>query len=275
MNIYKKITVIIVSFNSSKKIEKCLSGIDTRYKKIVIENTRDLNLKKKIERKFNNSKVILNSNKGFGAANNLGVKIAKTKYVLITSPDVILKKNTIKKLFIAANKLKNDFSILSPVSKFVKNKKPIETKLAYGYSFLVERKKFKSVGGFDSKFFLYYEDEDLSKRMKKKYGKIYLVPNARVNHLEGGLYKKKFIHEIELCKNWHYMWSKFYFNKKHNGKLSAYLITLPFFMRSVFRLLIYFFLNNNKKFEIYNARLSGLFNAYFNKKSWYRPIMKA
>ena len=92
MNIYKKITVIIVSFNSSKKIEKCLSGIDTRYKKIVIENTKDLNLKKKIERKFNNSKVILNSNKGFGAANNLGVKIAKTKYVLITSPDVILKK---------------------------------------------------------------------------------------------------------------------------------------------------------------------------------------
>ena len=275
MNVYKKITVIIVSFNSSKKIEKCLNSINKRYKKIVIENTEDLNLKKKIEKKFTNSKVILNSNKGFGAANNLGVKIAKTKYVLITSPDVILKKNTIKNLFIAADKLKNNFSILSPVSTRFKNKTLVETKLAYGYSFLVERKKFKRVGGFDSKFFLYYEDEDLSKRMKKKYGKIYLVHNARVNQLEGGLYKKQFIHEVELCKNWHYMWSKFYFNKKHNSKLTAYLITLPFFMRSFFRLSFYFFLNNKKKLEIYNARLSGLFNAYLNKKSWYRPILKA
>ena len=69
------------------------------------------------------------------------------------------------------------------------------------------------------------------------------------------------------------MWSKFYFNKKHNGLLYAYIITFPVFIRSLVKSFFYFFFNKDR-FKIYFARFSGLFNAYMNKKSWYRPLIK-
>lgn len=274
MNTIKKnVSIIIVSFGSDSKIVKCLKRINKKYKKIIIENSGDLNLKKRIEKNFVNTKVIISKNNGYGAANNLGAKHAKTKYIFITSPDVLLEKKTIEKLFLTAERLREKFSILAPATLNYKNKNLKVIKMAHGHSLFMRKKKFQEIGGFDSKFFLYYEDEDLSKRISKENCKIYLVPKATVHHTGGGLYKKKLIGEIEVCKNWHYMWSKFYFNKKHNGVLIAYLETLSYFMRSLFKLSICFFLNK-KKYKIYRARFFGLLNAYLGKSAWYRPKLE-
>ena len=264
------LTVIIVSYKSDTRIIRCLKSIDTRHQKLIIETSQDKDLQIKMEKKFKKIKVILTQNIGYGAAMNIGVKIANTKYVLMTTPDIILKKNTLSNLINTAKKLKDNFLFLSPVSKKYKKKSIEQVQNCKGFAIFAKKKTFEQMGGWDKNFFLFYEDHDLCLRANKMGKKIYIVPTARVKHYTGGFYKNENLGEIDICKNWHFMWSKFYYNKKHNGLVYAYFVTFPFFFRSLIKFLFYF-LFNEKKFKIYFARFSGLLNAYMNKKSWYRP----
>ena len=77
--------------------------------------------------------------------------------------------------------------------------------------------------------------------------------------------------EIEFSRNWHWMWSKFYFNKKHNGYSMALLIVFPSIITSMIKFFYYFVTGNKFKKKIYIMRFLGLLNSIFGKKSWYRP----
>ena len=78
--------------------------------------------------------------------------------------------------------------------------------------------------------------------------------------------------EIELSRNWHWMWSNFYYNKKHFGILKAYRVTIILFFKSILKMIFFLFFNK-KKFFINRARFLGLFNSYLGKKSFYRPCV--
>ena len=69
-------------------------------------------LKRELERKYDNIEVLLNSNNGMGASNNIGIKKANTNFVFILNPDVIFKNNTFDELILAIKDIK-DFSIIS------------------------------------------------------------------------------------------------------------------------------------------------------------------
>ena len=74
-----EITVIFVSFHSGHIIEKSIRTIDKRIKIIVIENSKDLTFKSKLENKYPNIKVIMpEENLGNGAGINEGLKNTKT-----------------------------------------------------------------------------------------------------------------------------------------------------------------------------------------------------
>ena len=79
-------TVIIVSYKSDHLIEKNIEIFDKKTQIIIIDNSQNKNLKRDIENNYENVTVILNLNKGFGQAANLGAKLAKTKYVFFCSP---------------------------------------------------------------------------------------------------------------------------------------------------------------------------------------------
>ncbi len=81
---------------------------------------------------------------------------------------------------------------------------------------------------------------------------------------------KNFSDTIELSRNWHWIWSKFYFNKKHFGFPYALMNGLPVFLSAITKVLFYFFINKKKK-QIYLQRCRGYLNALFGKKSFYRP----
>ena len=51
--------------------------------------------------------MLSSENLGMGKGNNLGINLAKTEFVLILNPDVILEKSTISELFIASEKISN------------------------------------------------------------------------------------------------------------------------------------------------------------------------
>tara|TARA_B100001057_G_C22658073_1_gene874825 strand:- start:141 stop:986 length:846 start_codon:yes stop_codon:yes gene_type:complete len=275
----QNITVVIASFHSSEKILECLNSIDQNIKVIVIENSNDQNLKKKIVSDYKNVEVILSeSNLGYGCANNLGLLKVKTNYALIINPDVILKKNAITNFFLTIKKIPN-FGIIAPISKNEKyqnfnlklDNQLKEVENVKGFAMFLNMKSIKEVGFFDTNFFIYFEEIDLCKRLRSKNIKIYIDPSIETNHLGGASHDVRLNTQMELSRNWHWMWSSFYFHKKHYGYISAFLKILPKFFSSVIKFLFYSIMFNTLKKNIYRCRLQGIINSLLLKKSSYRP----
>jgi len=76
---------------------------------------------------------------------------------------------------------------------------------------------------------------------------------------------------MEFSRNWHWMWSTFYYNKKYKGFLISFFIVLPKLSSAIIKVFIYSLVLNKVKKKIYYQRLSGLINAIIGKSSWYRP----
>ena len=135
---------------------------------------------------------------------------------------------------------------------------------------IINKNFFSNNSFFDERIFMYLENVDLCLRAKKNGGKIYIVINSKVHHLGGKAVDDKFSEVIELSRNWHWMWSKFYFNKKHKGIIVSFLLGLISLIGNFIRYLICVLTLNEKK-NIYKMRMSGLFNAILGKQSWFRP----
>jgi len=285
----QNLTIVIVTFKSEEVIYECIKSIDNRIKIIVVENSHNPEFKNKIEKMYDNVECVISAeNLGMGKGNNLGINLTKTDYVLILNPDVILRKNSVDELFIAASKISN-FAILAPISdnKNYPNYKLddisevknflFEVKSVDGFAMLLNKKRIdenmntKNQSYFDENFFMYLENDDLCKRLKDKNEKIFIVPSAKINHLGAKAVNSKYKNEIELSRNWHWIWSKFYFNKKHFGYLKAFINGFPKFISSIIKYLFYFLINNKEKKIKYFNRASGFFNAATGKSSWYRP----
>ena len=281
MSLNKDLTIIFVSFFSKNIIEKPISQIPREIPIIVVENSKDIELKNILEKKYQNVSVIIpEANSGNGGGANVGLKQANSKYVLYLDVDVELNKTALEKLCFYANKLE-DFSILGPSIDGLNYKKEDYAKKSIyekvhsmnfitGCALFFNMKAIKEIGYFDEKIFLYYEENDLYLRSFKKNYKIYLVEEAKIKHhgnRSTDLIEKS---QIEINRNWHLMWSTFYFHKKHYGVVEAYKKTILKFFSALFKYLIFLILQKKVKKNIYFARMSGIFNAVIGKKSWFR-----
>ena len=152
-----------------------------------------------------------------------------------------------------------------------KNHLPFQVDYVDGFSMLINKNNFKDNIYFDENFFLYLENSDLCLRVKKSGGSIFIVPTAKITHTGSKAVDPKYKDEVELSRNWHWIWSKFYFNKKNFGIFKALTECFPTFISSIFRILFYILINNNYKKKIYLNRISGFYNALMGRNSWYRP----
>jgi GT2 family glycosyltransferase len=277
----KEITIVFVSYYSKLKISKYLKQFNNIFKVIIVENSNDLSLRKEFK-KFKNISIIYNKkNLGFGASSNIGLKKIKTKYGLHLDLDTSFSNKSIFQLIDQANKL-DDFIILGPKIKKYNYKSRDFRKKNYlknlnlmnfidGCCMLFNIKKLKVNGYFDEKFFLYFEEYDLFKRYLKKNEKIIMTNVASIYHAGRSSSDKKYNNEIEVNRNWHYMWSKFYFYKKHYNYFYAFIKISKSFFSSMIKVFFYTIFANNFKKDIYSARLKGIYSSICNKKSSYRP----
>jgi N-acetylglucosaminyl-diphospho-decaprenol L-rhamnosyltransferase len=293
MSISKQtLSAVIVTFKSDEVIDDCIQSIPDQIKIIVVDNSNDKQFKENLEKKYRNVQCILSSkNLGMGSGNNLGLKYVKTDYAIILNPDVILEKNTIQEIINESQKI-DSFSILSPLSNDIKypnykidNKdisnvndvSAFKVKSVDGYAMVLnlknlnQLKSFENYNYFDENFFMYLENDDLCKRLVDKGEKIFIAPKSKIKHLGAKAVNPKFGHEVELSRNWHWIWSKFYYNKKHFGFIFAVLSGLPNFISAILKFFIYLILNKNEKKEIYWQRVLGYINALLGKSSSYRP----
>ena len=240
MSITKQnLTAIIVTFKSENVIHNCIRSIDSEIQILVVDNSNNIKFKENLEKEYKNVKCLLSSeNLGMGAGNNLGLKYVKTDFAFILNPDVILENDTIKELIEKSKDLQS-FGIIAPIEinqnfpNFKRDKTssnnfelltPFTVKSVDGYAMVLNLKKLNQIDKFyyfDENFFMYLENDDLCKRLKDNNEKIYIIPSSRIKHLGGKAVDETYKYEIELSRNWHWIWSKFYFNKKHHSYFFA------------------------------------------------------
>jgi len=275
-----ELTIILVSFFSKNQIKKILNKINPNNKIVIVENSLSNQFKNYVESNYKNVKVFIpKKNLGNGGGINFAIKKIKTRFALYLDIDVTITQKIIKKLY-QVGKQKKNWSIISPNLKGIKYKKEFfikenscphtsEMNFVEGCSLLFNVPIIKKIGLFDEKIFLYYEENDLFFRCLKKKKKILMLNNVYVKHTNNNGSDKKYNEYIDDIRNWHLMWSKFYYYKKNFSFLRGILETYKSFISSLIKT-IYYYLINKKEFKKYYNRFSGLLNSYIGLQSWKR-----
>ena len=268
-------TFVITTYLSDKIIDECLKDIPRACRIIVIDNSGNKKMKKRLEEKYINVECLLmDENLGYGRANNIGIKNSNTKYIFILNPDAKLTEEKFLEIIKKINS--KDFAIAAPQirekNKIYKQNFTTEdiffVDQVPGMALILNKEKFNN-NFFDENFFLYLEETDLCRRIKKQ-GKNIIEVNVELEHLGGKSHGEQNA-EISKSRNWHWMWSKFYFNKKYYGYFYAFIITFPTLVGSFLKYIFFKLQNNCEKKTKYKMRFLGLFNGYILRGSFYRP----
>ena len=97
-----------------------------------------------------------------------------------------------------------------------------ETGWICGAVLLVRTAHVRSLGGFDPRFFLYWEEVDLCKRIEDSGKGVWMVPDALAWHM-GGVSSAQVKGRINGCIPIHFYQSRFYYFVKHYGHFAAVL----------------------------------------------------
>ena len=284
MNRYisKKITIILIAYKSEELINAFVKKIPNTIKVIIIENSNNLLLKRKIEKKYKNIRVYIKKNEGVSASINYAAKKIKTDFFLQISPDIKFDYKDINKFIEVAKKLDNKFSALGPRFLNVNNKshKQIDKNLKIGSinsihgSFMfINKKRFKEIGGFDNNFFLYFEETDYCKRALDIGLRAYQINDIKVK-IQGRtvqINNKKESNKLSNLLLWHFIWSKYHFTKKNYGSIITIIIFIPTLLRSILKMSYYKLIKNKKLLDKYYHRTNGLITSITNKSSHLRP----
>ena len=226
-----KLSIIYVYYNTPLEIGNSLRSLKNAadgvsYEVIIVDNNSSIPLPEKIkgDKKL---KIISNkSNKGYGRAQNQGVKVAKGAYLLLSNPDTMYGEKSIRYMVerftkdqtigIIGPKMVNNKRHVSPtISKFptlpsalvvysvfdkLWKKNPISQKfwmydtdrskeqdvdVLSGASMMIRKELFKRIGGFDERFFLYFEESDICMKVKRAGYRNLYFPKAKITHLIG------------------------------------------------------------------------------------------
>ena len=285
------LTVIMPSFHSAPLVEKRITEVDQNIPIIIIENSKNISLKSRVEKKFKNVKVIIpEENLGWGKAINLGIKQSTTQFVFITQPDVKLIDNCVNKLIDCIKNFK-DFALITPEDTNNEIYKNYETEnnsthepknndyqlkeVEYvDLTWLINRTNFDDHDLWDEKIFLYFEAKDFSKRIRERNKKIYIAKGIKTFHIGSSSHESKFDYYSKLNRCWHYNWSRHYYYKKHYGFFFAYKKSLTLLLKLIIRLLknLISFRKSQLKYNL--IELYGLFSSMANLPAFYRPYKK-
>ena len=277
---YKDITIIIVTYKSTNKVLKFIKRIPKKFRIILIDNSKDISLKKKLK-KNRNIKIYFNKNNGFGRSMNLAVKKIKTNYFFQISPDLEFNFKQLKTFYEVAKKLKDKFSALGPrfVNVNKKSHKQSDRKktvaninAVHGSAMFINKAKFNLIGGIDEKIFLYFEENDYCRRGKEmnlnafQLNKIIIKKKGQTVEFD----RKKEQLDLQNLLSWHFIWSKFYFSQKKNGRFISIIIFLPILLRTILKIFYFKIIKEKKKITKYKYRYKGLIASMKGKKSYLR-----
>lgn len=209
-------------YNKTKDIDFEIVVVDNNSP----DNTVEL-LKEKYSNLSNFRVLELNENIGFGRANNAGFEIIKGRNVLLLNPDTILINNAIKvlsdyidnnqKVGICGGNLFNEE--MQPIHSFCRRlpglyselnsllrgyldrffygknaqfnhlSKNISVGYVTGANMMMRNAILAKVGYFNPTFFMYFEETELTYRIRQAGYSVMSVPEAEIQHLKGKSFK--------------------------------------------------------------------------------------
>lgn len=209
------VAIIVLNYNGRDCLSRALrslQAVDYEEKKLVVVDNNSQDESFEIAKKGFPTCIFIKNmeNLGFAGGMNVGIREALrlgADYVWLFNNDAEAEPTALRKLVdfldshpeaAAASPIITDFSgkewfVSGKVSyvrmRAVHGKRksediPYQSEYLSGCALLVRCSSFKSVGLLDERYFLYYEDADISLRLRRSGEKLFVIPAARVRHGE-------------------------------------------------------------------------------------------
>ncbi len=210
------ISIILVQHNRGELTCACVESLlrlrSTGYEIVVVDAASTDGTEEMVQRKFDSVRYIRQTrNLGFGAANNAGAAESKGDFLFFLNNDTYALNDPLTPLEAYMNghpecgaagiALKNtDGSPQPSIGKWPSIRTEWLTKKhramyragdytrvdwLTGAALCVRRDLFRRVGGFDERFFLYFEDVDLCRRIADVGSARHFVPTIEMVHIGG------------------------------------------------------------------------------------------
>jgi GT2 family glycosyltransferase len=289
-NLKPKVAVVILTYNRIEVSKSCiLSVLKSKYPNyvvIVVDNASTDGTPDVIKSEFPFIRLIRSDeNLGYTGGNNIGISYAIKKedcdYILILNDDTVVESNLINELVDVAEKWPKT-GIASPKTVFFEKpnrliqaygnrnfylgvqsqslfgkRVPEEIGLVRGTCFLIKKQLIEKIGLMDENFFLYFDEADLSYRVRKAGFRIIYTPSARVYHKRDPRWVSGKITPVVLYYSTR---NELIFARKHLNPLLFFPLWIPRFILSLIRCAL-----ETRKIEVVTAILEGFIDFTRNK----------
>ena len=258
--LHNDITVVVILFNTpSKKIVNLKQY--KNFKLCIFDQGSTYNSKKKIKETLNFNFDYYHSTKNLGLSKgiNLLIKKTKTKFCLITEPDIFIKENSIISLKKIIKSNKNLF-IVGP--KYNKKKLKGNYKLTKKIDLscvLFETKKLLKFKFYDEDFFFFWTDVDLIKRINNSHLKMAVANKSFARHSMSSSSEKNMY--INFLRDKSYKYGEFIFDYKWKNLRILKIVRQLFqtLIKTIFFMIIF----DRKNFSKNAGYLVGIFEFIF------------
>lgn len=269
-------------------VESLYRGIKSIPFEVILVNNSTTEDFSNLEKRFPDFQIINNENTGYSRANNLGAKNAKYEYLLFLNPDTLFvtdpftdlirllgkrnygavglklynKDNTFQLSFGVFNSFQGETENKSRENDFRKKNrdKMLEVENKYyeiksvdwvsGAALFIKKIIFNEVSGFDDRFFLYYEDADLCKRLENKGYQNYFYPFSKIIHYKGENTNPDF----NSSTYYYSKVSQVLFYKLHNNTFNNFALRIYLFFKYFF---LSFFTFKKINFKLLKLSITG------------------
>ena len=250
------VTVVIVTYNSQDHIRECLAALRPAFEEgllrcVVVDNASADATPRILdgERSWITA-IPAGGNLGFGRGCNVGLAQADTPYVLFLNPDAVLDPAALAALLQfmeghadagiagpaiveagehlqAAGPYATPRTILSTALGRSANRpirpgdQPRRVGWVCGAALLARTDLIRRLGGFDPRFFLYFEETDLCRRAQEAGAEVWAVGQAVARHVSAASAAGASDRPPGWCIPRHYFQSRYYYLCKHHGRLAA------------------------------------------------------
>ena len=276
---HPKVSVLIVTFNNSRTIKDCLDSLinqDSNEIEILVFDNNSTDRTIAILNNYELINVVESSrNLGFAATVNRLAALAKGEFLFILNPDCQCPPGLIKSLLAFAQQHPGAispaltfpdgsiqpsarefpdynniiFARRSPLyllgfkrlknAGFITPSGPTRVPVVSATALLVPKKIFDEIGRFDERFFLYFEDIDLCKRLNQKGIDIWYLPDIKIIHQlrassQRRSFKALFYHHLSVFK----YFTKHYPQRYIKNSMLAGLLLISYAISALFMVLI-------------------------------------
>lgn len=274
-----ELSIVTVSWNVCDLLRDCLKSVEKNQENvnlemIVVDGGSSDGSPEMVENEFPWVKLICRSeNLGFPKGNNLGIRQAKGRHILLLNPDTIVKDNAFFKMVsylddnigvggLGGQLLNADGSIQSSRRRFPSYWTAIfestwlepyapkrildryyvqdlplneitDVDWVMGACLMVPRRVIDHVGLLDEDYFMYSEELDWCRRIKESGWRIVYFPPAQIVHYIG-----KSSEQAVTARHINFQRAKLRYFRKHHGRFITFMLRIFLLSNYIFQLIL-------------------------------------